>query len=377
MGQLLGQCVGLVSGRNWQSVRAVAEVPLVHSNVPDLLPLIHKHVESYMAEIQSQPNLRSGQLHPAADLKFLPFWIVAEVFYGPLPPDLVSWMERLVPQRESLFLQHVIHGGVTSRFSFFQFLPTSANKALKSFKKEWHAFNSAAHDHARKNHPSAPIIAMYAAANAGQITHEQLLQTIDESLFANLDVTIGGLSWIPIQLAANPSAQDELRAEIRSRLSSSLDNYVQSSSTYLASCVLESARLKPLAAFSVPQSAPTPRVVDGFVVPPGTDFIVDSYALNVRDQAFWGDDTDTYNPSRWMNKRPTQLRYHYWRFGFGPRQCMGKYVVEVLIRVLLVHLVSRYRLSLREEDKGKWSRSAESWITHPDMLIRCAKIEGE
>ena len=156
MGQLLGQCVGLVSGREWQvsiprssspalfrcvppygfcnilcclisvqrktaqedprvykqanispivtqASRVVTEIPFVHRNVAQHVPMIRRHVESHMKNLESSKTLREGFLHPAEDLKFLPFWIIAEVFYGELPPHLSDWLKRLIPLREDLF----------------------------------------------------------------------------------------------------------------------------------------------------------------------------------------------------------------------------------------------------------------------------------
>ena len=373
MGQLLGQCVGLLSGRQWQAARAVTEVPFVHSRNAQHTPMVRRHVESYMRDLESSRNLRAGLIHPADDLKFLPFWIVAEVFYGELPPHLIEWLKRLSPLREDLF-KDVIRGGL-SRFAFMRFLPTETGKKLADFKQQWRAFNQTAYEHSRVASPSAPIVQMFKAANQGTISHEQLLQTIDEALFANLDVTIGGLSWNLVFLAANPVCQERLRTEVLSQTSETMDEYVQSSTTYLAACILESSRLKPLAAFSVPQSAPTDRLVDGFVIPAKTNFVVDAYALNLRNE-FWGTETEEYEPNRFLRNKGTQLRYNYWRFGFGPRQCMGKYVADLVIRVLLEYLVRNYELGIRGKDE-QWKRSAESWITHPDMLIKCERFSDK
>ena len=372
MGQLLGKCVGLISGQDWQTVRATTEVPFVHSNMAQHIPMVRRHVESYMEDLKGSKNLQKGLIHPAEDLKFIPFWIVAEVFYGTLPPPLVQCLERLIPLREDLF-KDVIRGGLT-RYSFMRYLPTETGKKLADFRQQWHSFNRSAYQHSRLTNPSVPIVRMYEAANQGTISHEQLLQTIDEALFANLDVTIGGLSWNLVFLAANPGSQEKLRAEVLSHGPETVDAYVQSSTTFLAACILESARLKPLAAFSVPQSAPTDRLVDDFIIPAKTDFIVDAYALNTRNP-FWGAEAQRYEPERFRKNKGTQLRYNYWRFGFGPRQCMGKYVADLVIRVLLEHLMRNYRLQAGEEE-GVWARNADVWITHPDSLVRCERLMG-
>lgn len=159
MGQLLGQCVGLVSGREWQASRAVTEVPFVHRSLAHHVPMIRRHVESYMNDLESRKSLRAGLLRPAEDLKFLPFWIVAEVFYGRLPAHLEDWLKRLIPLREDLF-KDVIQGGIT-RFAVMRFFPTAPGRKLVEFKREWESFNRSVYEHSRQAKPAAPIVQMY------------------------------------------------------------------------------------------------------------------------------------------------------------------------------------------------------------------------
>lgn len=400
MSQILGQCVGLVSGNQWRNIRSVTEKAFTRTASTGYVTLIERRIKSYFEELQSSKTLSEGLLDPAEDLKLLPFLVVAEVIYGKLSPELESKLREIAPRREALF-KHVIGGGL-ARFAFSKYLPTKANRALAEFRAEWHALNRMAYDLAVAADSGAPIISMYAAADTGEITHEQMYQTLDEMLYANLDVTLGGISWNVVFLAANREAQASLLAEATAKRQSDLSEtteegqdveksprappkkfnaYLLSSSTFLAACILESARLRPLAAFSVPQSAPTPRLIDGYLIPAGTAFVVDSYALNIRNP-YWGADSQVYRPQRFVEPRPgmaTEMRYNYWRFGFGPRQCLGKYVADLIIRMLLVELVEGYELEMRDGDKeeGKvWERDRETWINHPKMLVRCVRKVG-
>ena len=391
--QILGQCVGLLSGNAWRNLRSVNEKAFSRSASTGYVSLIDDRVKSYFKELQSSKTLSQGLLDPALDLKLLPFFVVAEVIYGKLSPELESKLCSIAPRRETLF-KHVISGGL-ARFPVSKYLPTKANRALAEFRTEWHALNKMAYELAVSSGSNAPIISLYAAADKGDITHEQMYQTLDEMLYANLDVTLGGISWNVVFLATNQDAQSRLRAEVAAMreeaANSSNENsgdtspstahkkfnaYLLSSSTFLAACVSESARLRPLAAFSVPQSAPTPRLIDGYFVPAGTSFVIDSYAINIRNP-FWGEDSETYRPDRFIEPRKgmsTEMRYNYWRFGFGPRQCMGKYVADLIIRMLLVELVEGFELELRKEDiAGRWERDRETWINHPQMLLKCEK----
>ncbi|KAL9121383.1 MAG: hypothetical protein Q9187_002057 [Circinaria calcarea] len=238
LGELLGQCVGLVSRERWKTLKSVVEGPFLHNAVTTYVDVVEQRTIKYLAEIRAEEKLITGLFDPVMDLKMLPFQVVS---------DIVDTYLR-----------------------------------------------------ARSSGAGVPICKMYEAVDRGTISEELLLQTLDEMLFANLDVTMGGISWNLVSLASNPRVQERLRLEIseqneKTKESSGVRDYLLSSSTYLAACVLESSRLKPLAAFSVPQSAPTDRTLNGFRIPAGTNFIVDSYALNSANP-IWQPDPSTYPP---------------------------------------------------------------------------------
>ena len=376
MSQLLGRCLGLISGEEWRAVRSVTEVPFHHKAALDYIPIIERRTKRFFKELEKNGLVRQGLIDPAEDLKLLPFWIVAEILYGKLSAEMEAQLRELAPVRERLF-QHVVGGGV-QRFWWSKYLPTEANQLLQDYKRRWAVFNETAYARAKvlagdDNGTSAPasIVGMYEAVEQGQFSREELLQTLDEMLYANLDVTIGGVSWNLVFLAAHVDAQDRLREEVRKNTDDSdqTNRFLQSSKSFLAACVSESSRLRPLAAFSVPQSAPTERLISGFRIPAGVNYVVDSYALNIRND-YWGPDRTLYRPQRFLDRSGSEARYNFWRFGFGPRQCLGKYAADLIIRSILVHLMSNYQLELLDKDQ-KWLRNGQVWITHPKMQLKC------
>ena len=424
MYQLLGQCVGLVSGSRWRKLKSVTETPFLRTAVIQYTSLIKDTTTEYLDTLEfdsgssrkggltrMESKLAKGIFHPVSDLKFLPYLTLVRIIYGPLPTELLDELAALRPIREEIF-KKAIAGGV-SRFWISRYLPLATNGLLWEYKTRWAAFNASARSHAAiisakktTNEEGAttacmPILHMYESMDRGEINEEELLQTLDEIIWANLDVTMGGLSWTLVFLAANQPAQSKLRDEIFSMRSQStrsndkntqvhtslpecsFDEYLSStSSTYLNSCILEAARLRPVAAFSVPQAAPTPRILSSYIIPAGTNFIIDSYALNV-ENPIWGADRKEYRPERWRELEQTTekggsgTRYVYWRFGFGPRQCMGKYVVDLILRQAVVEILARWRLELEESDKGRadsWDGQSGEWIHHPNMHLRCVKL---
>ncbi|KAF7621835.1 cytochrome P450 oxidoreductase GliC [Aspergillus flavus] len=375
MSELLGQCVGLVSRERWRTLRAVTEIPFQHDKMPSYLELIQRHTRHHFDRLLASGDLRQERIHPAQDLKMLPFWVVAEIFYGECDAEMKTELQQLCVLREDLF-KRMIQGGIV-RWQWSKYLPTATNRALAEFQRRWRAFNQRAYDRACQQQRILPIVLMIEAVREGSTSVEQIYQTIDEALFANLDVTTGGISWNLVFFAAHSDIQERVRQEVLS--ATDHDAYLLSSSTLLAACISESARLKPLAAFTVPQSAPTDRIIGGYNIPAGTNLVVDTYALNIRN-GFWDADSQCYRPDRFLEHRATELRYQYWRFGFGPRQCMGRYVADLVIRTLLAHLVAHYELGWVEPDPGKnstWQRDLESWITIPDLQLRCVQRRND
>jgi cytochrome P450 len=318
LGQLLGKCVGLISPPEWQAVRAVMQGPFLQRACQYKTGQIQDMTCSFLKSVYQGRSFTAGTLHPARDLKMLPFWIICDLFYGQLPARFTEELKGLIAIREGL-MKHAMSGGIV-QFNLSRMLPMQANRDLRVFKSQWRRFNSELVAYWQARNCAAPIVEMYDAIEAGKVSEDQVLQTLDEAIFANLDVTTGGLSWNPVFLAAYPECQEKLRLEInQAQKDGRMDQYLQSTSTYLHACILESSRLKPLAAFSVPQSAPTDRVVSGYKIPANTNFVVDAYALNIRSD-HWGPDNDTYRPERFLAVDNVKLRYVFWRFGFGPRQ---------------------------------------------------------
>ncbi|KAI1445844.1 putative cytochrome P450 oxidoreductase GliC-like protein [Annulohypoxylon stygium] len=401
MDRLLGSCLGLISGSSWSAVKSSVETPFLHRSANTYITDMQDFTKEYMRalSVENRSLREHRKLHPVRDLKLLPFLFVTRIVYGPLRTELERELKELIPLREELF-KSVVAGGIT-RFPIARFLPLPAIRALRDFKTRWAEWSDRAHAHAlyADRTDEAPIIGMYRSVSGGEMTREQLLQTLDEMLFANIDVTMGGISWTLVFLAAHPAIQKAVRSEIQIHSSNPATRsaYLLSSwtttPTLLGACILESARLRPLAAFSVPQSCPTPRVLDGYEIPAGTNFVVDSYALNIRD-LFWGEDREKFLPRRWLERHKSgrDLRYRYWRFGFGPRTCLGKYVAELLLRTVVVEILENWSISLDamgekgekesvggdggdEEENMDWPWDDEMWIHHPDLFLRCKPLK--
>lgn len=150
------------------------ESPFSHKASVGYLPSILKQTENYFRELESTAELSGGLLDPAGDMKMYPFLVTARLVYGELSEKQVLQLRALAPEREHLFT-YVIAGGI-GRYAWSKYLPTKANKLLKSFQAAWLRFNTEAYEKAKERKIKAPIIEMWEAAEAGALGKKQVCQ---------------------------------------------------------------------------------------------------------------------------------------------------------------------------------------------------------
>ncbi|KAL2759316.1 hypothetical protein ACRALDRAFT_2095118 [Sodiomyces alcalophilus JCM 7366] len=378
-GELLGSCVGLVSQQDWKRVRKPFESHFTRSmSIKRSKPFIHEAGE-FLRALNEEG--RECIIHATNDLKYCPFFLVASIFFGTLTREQREELYTLGPPREELF-RDTFMGGI-NRYAIAKYLPGSAMPRLRTFQGNWEAFVRRAYEQAIRNHGrDLVIVALWEAMEKGEMSMRELLQTLDESLFANLDVTAHAVSWNVLSMAQHPDIQQKVRVEMQtqthyghdaSKSEEAYEKYLQREDTLLAACILESSRLHPILPFSNPEAADEDKMIDGYVIPRKTDVIVDAYAINV-DNPYW-ENASTFDPYRHLGKKDQSRRYNMWRFGFGPRQCLGKNVADIILRVIVAELLKRYQLSVVEEEGiNGVELQADSWIGLPDGRVRMIPI---
>jgi cytochrome P450 len=211
---------------------------------------------------------------------------------------------------------------------------------------------------------------MWKSAQKGEISELEVVHTIAESLFANLDITTHVLTSSTLLLADNAKVQSDLLAEF-GREEGDLQTYLSRKDTLLHYCLLEALRLQPVISFSFPEHAPRSKILSGFVVPKNTTVIVDAHSLNIRNP-FWGKDSRQYRPERFASISTSSLRYNMSTFGYGPRKCLGQHITDKLLKSFLYHLFSRYDVTVRPNqmlDDGNFKWDKTSWVALFDVEL--------
>ncbi|KAF2219166.1 cytochrome P450 oxidoreductase GliC [Elsinoe ampelina] len=366
-GEVLGECVGLVSLERWQNLRSVVETAFSRPSMALKTTLIISQAQQYLNGM----GLGSiGQMDPAARLQFYPFFVVAQVLFGQLSDEQTSILAELAPLREELF-REVIRGGI-NRFAIARYVPWSGASVLRDFQSRWSRFVEQSYILSRDKKRDVPVTQLWQAVLVCKISKKEALQTLDESLYANLDVTTSAISWNIILLAQHVGIQQQLRDEIRANGATSA-SYIDNQHTLLAACILEASRLRPILAFSNPEHAIEDKLIDGYLIPRHTDVIVDATAINV-ENPFWENGTK-YMPHRFLSLKPADVRYNLWRFGFGPRKCLGQHLADRMLRALTAALVSQYYLDCSTSLNDSHDLKDESWVGLPNETVHYRRVE--
>ncbi|KAK4154823.1 cytochrome P450 [Chaetomidium leptoderma] len=268
---------------------------------------------------------------------------------------------------------------------------TSSRKDVDTFNSAWKQFNFAVMREAEAKQLPCPIREVYQEVLAGNITEIMWLQTIDEILFTNLDVTSGVLSFLLINLAINQPAQAELRAEIQQvgTEPTAMEDYIRKTNTLLEYTGLESGRLCPPVWFTLPEYAAVDIDIGGYRIKAGTVCLIDTARLNTESRV-WTPEKQIPSepevngriiyPQRFRSMSPTTYRWSLLRFGMGGRQCMGKNFASRMTKQFLVEVLTRYRVELDGERPVKqWGAlnvelRDDRFTIMPKQNIRFVKI---
>jgi len=142
-------------------------------------------------------------------------------------------------------------------------------------------------------------------------------------------------------LAKNPEKQARLREEVMKVLPNKNSEFTEASMKnvpYLRACIKESQRLHPLIVGNARVLA-RDAVLSGYRVPAGTYVNIVPLNALTRDEYF--PQASEFLPERWLrspkdseskcpaNELKSTNPFVFLPFGFGPRMCVGKRIVEM------------------------------------------------
>ena len=232
-------------------------------------------------------------------------------------------------------------------------------------------FAQLACENARKGSPLEMLGERSSHGNGQGITKDLLDEAIT-LLFAGQDTSAATLSWTLHLLSLDPERQRRLVEEVTSSLTSDdgtredgdfVSKAMIGQMPYLDAVIKESMRLYPVAPFVVrrltsdivvPKETNAPKgsaqnpasAAQTTTIPSSTFACIWIYALH-RNPTLWHS-PDEFLPERWIDP---QLRQRdlgqdepgaYIPFALGPRNCLGRPLAQVILRIMLARILWRY-----------------------------------
>ncbi|KFB53108.1 AGAP002138-PA-like protein [Anopheles sinensis] len=170
-------------------------------------------------------------------------------------------------------------------------------------------------------------------------------QHIDTLLFGGNDTSAQTLANTMLTLGMYPELQEKVYQEIVDVCPSGPIAYADLSRlVYMEMFVKETLRLLPITGLIA--RAPTREIPSrGITIPSGAIVMVPLLKMH-RDKKIWGPDAETFDPDNFLPERCIERHpYSFIPFSQGPRNCIGMKYGWLSMKILLCHVLRRYRVS--------------------------------
>ena len=161
-------------------------------------------------------------------------------------------------------------------------------------------------------------------------------------LFAGHDTTASTISYLCYQLAKNPKIQQEVYEEILENLQGEQPSFYNVNKLKLLHfCIKECLRMCPPVVF-LPRISDKDEELNGFAIPKNTICNVNVIGLHYSEK-YWNN-PEEFNPKRWESIDEKDIKFCYFPFSIGQRDCAGKSLAMLETKIVSSILLQRYQL---------------------------------
>lgn len=184
-------------------------------------------------------------------------------------------------------------------------------------------------------------------------------------LLAGYDTTATTISFLLYELAANPDIQEQIYSQIHDKMKKhgGLTYDAVKEMELLDQALSETLRLYPPAGAIVRKARYEYKVPDSdLTLPAGSFVFIPIYSLQ-RDPKYW-DDPERFHPSRFAD--PDSItKGTYLPFGDGPRICIGLRLAKMEVKVGVVQMLLKYKLTVNEKTQVPFKFNARTLFLTP------------
>ncbi|XP_043642708.1 probable cytochrome P450 12d1 proximal, mitochondrial [Drosophila teissieri] len=173
-------------------------------------------------------------------------------------------------------------------------------------------------------------------------------------LFAGVDATATLLSAVLLCLSKHPDKQAKLREELLRIMPTKdalLNEEIMKDMPYLRAVIKETLRYYPNGLGTM-RTCQNDVTLSGYRVPKGTTVLLGSNVL-MKDSRYYPR-PDEFLPERWLRdpesgKKLQASPFTFLPFGFGPRMCIGKRVVDLEMETTVAKLIRNFHVEFHRD----------------------------
>ena len=179
--------------------------------------------------------------------------------------------------------------------------------------------------------------------DGNRMSDKQLRDEVVTMLFAGHETAANSLSWTWYLLSRHLEVEATLLGELQEVLGDGVPTVEDLPRLrYTEMVVKESMRLYP-PVWNIGREAKEESEIGGYHVPAGTQLFVSQWVTH-RDPRYF-EDPEVFSPDRWEDGFAKRiLRYAYFPFGGGPRQCIGSSFAMMEITLALATMAKKFQL---------------------------------
>ncbi len=336
--------MGLVNsdGALWRGQRRVVQKQFSQQGTLDFLPIINRYSHRLLAEWGREGD--SFQRDVADDMLRTTFSIAGDAFFG---TGLEKHAESI--RRNFKFALSIAQSRMFQPVKLPLSFPTPKHarfhSAIKSIDSIIYGIidNYLEKDLLEENCVLARMIA--ALKKDGQeLDRQQLRDEVCTILMVGHETSSVSLCWLLHFLSVHPRVQDRLAEEVLAHQWEGTPSPQDVQSLpYLAAVLNESLRVYPSVPFVLREAAHECEL-GGYRVKKGSTVVISPWVIH-RHKTFWKK-PENFEPERWLNRENEKFPAGaYIPFGLGPRTCLGEFMAQLEIKIIVADIVRNYRIS--------------------------------
>ena len=202
-----------------------------------------------------------------------------------------------------------------------------------------------------------------------------LVDEISVMLLAGHETSASVLSWLLWELAGQPDEQDSVGELLRAQETEACGGLAAASESQesaqprVSALIQESLRMYPPIAFLLRETQQDVVFRDR-AIPTGSYVVVSPWTLQ-RHRRLW-QNSDRFDPTRWLGVEPPADRMAFIPFGQGPRVCPGKRFAELEMLAIMSELLLDHRFT---RARGRRPQPLGSLTSRPDRDFRLVARE--